>query len=540
LIDVLIRGGHLVDGTGNPWRRADVAIAGDRVAAIMPPGAIPSEQAAEVVEAKDLVVCPGFVDVQSHAAVSLLVDGRAVSKITQGVTTEIVAESWSPAPFAGTLHDPINTSPHVGRLGDWPDRARAWHGIGDWLDGLVDRGVSPNVGVFVGGGTLRALGRGLGPGAATPEQTARMAGLAAEAVDEGAFGVSWALVYPPGSFASADEVTKVCSASTRRGGVAMVHLRSEAEAWLAAVDEAIGIARAADGPVEIPHLKAAGRRNAARAGEAVARIDAARAAGIDVTADLYPYLGAGALLSAVLPPWASADGDLFARLDDPSTRARIRSEVLSPNGSWQAMAELAGPEGVVPIGLRRPEHAEYVGKPLTEIAEARRQHWVDAALDLLVAERQRVATIYYLTDEPSLELFLRQPWVSIATDAPSLDPAWAEADGPVHPRAYGTYPRVLGRYGRERGVLGLEEAVRKMTSAPAARLGLRDRGVLRPGAYADVVVFDAAAVADRATFAEPHRLSCGVRHVWVNGQRVLRDGAHTGATTGAALRRGQA
>lgn len=530
--DVLIRGAQLLDGTGSPAMSADLAMVGDRVVAIASRGALP-EQAGEVVDGGGQLVCPGFIDIQSHAAVSLLVDGRAVSKLTQGVTTEIVAESWSPAPFAGTPHDPFNASPHIHRL---RQRADAWRGVGDWLDALAEGGTTTNVGVFVVGGTLRALTCGLESGAAaSPEQTGRMADLAANAVAEGAFGVPWALVYPPGSSASAEEVTAVCAAA--RGGIAMLHLRSEADGWLEALDEAIAVGRATGAPFEIPHLKAAGRRNIARVDEAIARIAAARRSGVDVTADLYPYVGAGALLSAVLPPWAAADGGLFTRLADPAVRARIRAEVVAPDGSWQAMADLAGPEGVVPIGLRRPEHGFYVGRPLVEIAAARGQHWADAALDLLATEGQRIQTIYFLTAESAVEAFLRQPWTVVSTDAPSLDPAWAAADGPVHPRAYGTYSRVLARYVRERRVLGLEEAIRKMISAPAVRLGLRDRGILRPGAFADVVLLDTAAIEDRATFADPHQLSCGVRQVWVNGQRVVRDGVHTGATPGRALRR---
>jgi len=358
----------------------------------------------------------------------------------------------------------------------------------------------------------------------------------AEAMDDGAFGVAYALIYPPDSFADTDEIVAICEVVAEKGGIYITHLRSEADKLLEAIAEAIGIGRRAKLPVEIYHLKAAGRPNWTLMPKAIAAIEAARAAGIDVTADMYPYAASGTGLSAILPPWADADGKLYENLADPVMRAKIRAEVLHPSGDWEAMAHHATPEGVMPIGLRLPEHQAYVGRRLNAIAELRGQHWVDAALDLLAAEGQRIDTIYFSMDEANVRMQLSLPWLKIASDAGGYDPAWAASLGPVHPRAYGTYPRVLGRYVRDEQALGLEDAVRKMTWAVAERLGLHERGQLRVGCYADVVLFDPAAIADQATFEAPHQLAKGVRDVWVNGERVLRGGVHTGATPGRVVR----
>lgn len=533
--DVAITGGRIVDGTGNPWFFGDIAISGDRIAAVERAGQIPNGAAAEVIDATGHVVCPGFIDIQSHAIVPLMHDGRCLSKITQGVTTEIMGEGWTPAPVAGLVTDPFgdrsNSPP-----GDWAERARGWTRFGDWLRAMEASGVSPNVGSFLGGGTLREIGKGMAMGHATPDERETMRRVMDDAMADGACGVSYALIYPPDAYADTDEVAAVCEVVARHRGVYISHVRSEAD-WLdEGIAEAIEIGRRTGVAVEIYHLKASGKQNWAKMPGVIAAIDAARAEGIDVTADMYPYPASGTGLAAILPPWASADGKLFDNLNDPEMRARIRAEVLEPSGMWETFAAQANPEGTMPIGMRLPQHQEFVGKRLTEIAAARGQVWIDAALDLLAAERQTIATIYFNMTEDNLELQLRQPWIKISTDAGGFDPAWAAERGPVHPRGYGTYPRVLGKYVREEGVIGLEDAVRKMSSSVAARLDLRDRGELRSGAFADVVVFDPETIGDRATFEQPHRLSVGIRDVWVNGSRVLRDGSHTGATPGRFVR----
>jgi dihydroorotase/N-acyl-D-amino-acid deacylase len=535
-IDILITGGRVVAGTGNPWCYGDVAIQGDRIAAVAPPGLISRDQAGEVVDARGMVVCPGFIDIQSHSILPLMVDGRSLSKIAQGVTTEIMGEAWTPAPFGGQIEDPFANAIFMEDIADWAERARAWRRFDDWVGATPAHRVSPKIGSILGGGTLRQYACGMRLGHATPDELAVMRRVMAEAMEDGAFGVSYALIYPPDSFADTDELVAVCEVVAAHHGIYITHVRSEAEQLVEAIGEAITIGRRANLPVEIYHLKAAGQPNWHLMPAAIAAIAEARAAGVDVTADMYPYAASGTGLSAILPPWASAGAGLYANLADPALRAKIRAEVLAPAGDWEAMAHNTTPAGVMPIGFQRPEHQAYVGLRLDEIAEMRGQHWVDAALDLLAAEGQRISTIYFSMDEANVRRQLSLPWIKIATDAGGYDPAWAVARGPVHPRSYGTYPRVLGHYVRDEQVLALEDAVRKMTSAVADRLGLRERGLLRAGCYADVVVFDPATIADQATFQAPHQLATGVREVWVNGARVLRDGAHTGATPGRFVR----
>jgi N-acyl-D-amino-acid deacylase len=530
--DVLIRGARIVDGTGDPWRYGDLALAGDRIAALTPPGQLPVAAARETVDAAGLVACPGFIDIQSHSIVPLMLDGRCLSKITQGVTTEIMGEAWTPAPFGGRLTAPFANNLFGERLADWEERARGWTRFRDWLEAMVEHGVSPNIGSFLGGGTLRQYGRGMDLGASNADELATMRRVMDEAMDDGAFGVAYALIYPPDTYADTEELVAICEVVARRGGVYITHVRSEADGLLEGLDEAIAIGRRTGVAVEIYHLKAAGRRNWSKGPEVIARIAAARAAGLDVTADMYPYTAGGTGLSSVLPQWLAEGGRFYERLRDPAIRARARAEVLNPDGTWEDMGNQAGPEGVVPLGFRLPENRQYAGRSLAEIARMRGQDWLDAAIDLLVAEEQRIFTVYTMMSEENVRLNLQQPWMKIATDAGGVDPAWAIEDGPTHPRSYGTYPRVLGQYVREEGILSLEEAVRKMSGAVAGRLGLHDRGLLRPGLAADVVLFDPATIGDRATYAASHQLSVGVRDVWVNGGRVLRDGQHTGATPG--------
>ncbi len=535
-IDVLIRGVRVVDGTGNPWFYGDVALSGDRVLDVTRPGRIPSDQAREVVDATGLVVCPGFIDIQSHSIIPLMVDGACLSKISQGVTTEIMGEAWTPAPFGGRIAAPFSPIIASYHLQEWEERARGWRRFGDWLAAMADKGVSPNVGSFLGGGTLREYARAMEMGPSTADEIGTMRRITREAMEDGAFGVSYALIYPPDTYASTDEIVAVCEVVAEHGGIYINHMRSEGDALLEGVDEAIEIGRRANLPVEIYHLKAAGRANWPKMPEVIARIDRARASGLDVTADMYPYIGAGTGLSSVLPPWAAANGQFFQNLRDPVTRATIRAEALHPSGGWEALGEQATPEGVMPLYLTKPENQPYVGKRLSEIAAMRGQEWVDAAIDLLVSEEQRISTVYFVMTEDNLTLQLKQPWIKISTDAGGVDPVWAAPRGPLHPRAYGTYTRVLGRYVREQGVLTLEDAVRKMSGAVADRLGLRERGLLRKGQYADVVIFDPAIVSDRATFEAPHQLSVGIRDVWVNGTRVIANGAHTGAMPGRVVR----
>lgn len=535
-LDALIRGARVVDGSGNPWYYGDVSLQGDRIAEILPPGGSRVASAREVIDAEGMVVCPGFVDIQSHSIIPLMIDPRCLSKITQGVTTEIMGESWTPAPAGGKVdHDIFPWEQHES-LQSWRTRVQGWTRFRHWLDAMGDQGISPNIGSFLGGGTLRAYAKGLETGPATEDELEIMRRVVRDAMEDGAFGVAYALIYPPDAFVGTSELIEVCKVAGRYGGIYIVHMRSEADAFLEALDETIEIGARAGLPVEIYHLKVSGRGNWSKMTQAIARIDEARASGQDVTADMYPYLAGGTGLSSVFPPSLSADGKFYENLRDSAMRARIKEEVLNPSGGWEALGTLAGPEGIFPLDFNRPEHSRYVGKSLAEIAHLQGKDWIDAAADLLVAEEQRIGTVYFMMSEDNLRLQLRQPWMKIATDAGGVDPAWAISMGPTHPRSYGTYTRVLGKYVRDEGAITLEDAVRKMTWAVSQRLGIRDRGLLQPGFYADVVLFDPETVTDRATFEDSHQISAGVRDVWVNGTRVLASGEHTGATPGRVLR----
>jgi N-acyl-D-amino-acid deacylase len=529
-LDVLITNGRIVDGSGAPWFYGDVALSGDRIVEVAPPGRIAPERSREQVDAAGMIVCPGFIDIQSHSILPLMVDGRCLSKITQGVTSEIMGESWTPAPFGGRISDPLANSIFTQHVGDWPERIRKWGRFRDWLEAMLEHGVSPNIGSFLGGGTLREYVKGMEMGQPSEEELAAMREVMAGAMEDGAFGVSYALIYPPDAYTDTDELVQVCRVVGDYGGVYITHIRDEGEKLLEAIEEALSIGRRAELPVEIYHLKASRRENWHRMPAAIARINQARADGQDVTADMYPYTASGTGLTAILPPWSAAEGKLYENLRDPEIRARIREEMLHPSGDWEAMGR--DPSVVMPIGFQKDEHREYVGRRLSEIAAMRDQDWIEATFDLLVSEGQRISTIYFTMSEENLKRQLTQPWIKIATDAGGFDPDWAVAMGPYHPRAYGTYPRVLGKYVREEQVISLEDAIFKMSWAVAARLGLRERGLLRNGCFADVVVFDPGTIGDRATFAEPHQLSVGVRDVWVNGGRVLDGGVHTGATPG--------
>lgn len=533
----LIRNARLVDGTGNPWQYGDLLLTGDRIEAIAPPGSISAASCAEVVDATGLIACPGFIDIQSHSILSLMIDGRCLSKITQGVTTEIMGEAWTPAPVAGRHTDPIANAILTMPVSDeWHEKIRTWTRFGDWLQAVEDAGVSPNIGSFLGGGTLRHVGKGMEMGPPTADEFDLMRRTMAEAMEDGAFGVSYALIYPPDSYTETDELVEICKVVSRYNGVCITHMRSEGAQLFEGLEEALTIGRRADLPVEIYHLKASGSANWHKMPSTIARIEEARAQGLDVTADMYPYAASGTGLSSLLPTWTAADGKFFQNLEDPAVRARIRAELLDdPNGP-PAPSTRRGAAGVIPVGFHKEENQSYVAKSLAQIAADRGRDWLDCAIDLLRSEGQRIGTIFLSISEDNLRTQLPLPWIKFATDAAGVDPAWAADLGPTHPRAYGTYPRVLGLYVREQRLLTLEDAVRKMTGAVADRLGLRQRGHLRTGFYADVVLFDPHTIGDRATFADSHQLSVGVQDVWVNGERVLRNAKHTGATPGRFVR----
>ena len=534
----LIRNACIVDGTGNPWQYGDLLLNSDRIQAIAPPGAIPAASVTELIDASGLVVCPGFIDIQSHSILSLMIDGRCLSKITQGVTTEIMGEAWTPAPVVGRHTDPMDNSILPMPISDeWREKIRGWTRFGDWLQTVADAGVSPNIGSFLGGGTLRHVGKGMEMGRPSAEELELMRRTMAEAMEDGAFGVSYALIYPPDSYTDTDELVEICKVVSRYNGLYITHMRSEGAQLFEGLEEALTIGRRAHLPVEIYHLKASGAANWHKMPSTIARIEEARAHGLDVTADMYPYAASGTGLSSLLPTWTAADGSFFENLEDQDVRTRIRKEILDDPASNGQPSTRGGASGVLPVGFYKEENQPYIGRNLAQIAAERGQDWLDCTIDLLRSEGQRIGTIFLSISEENLRTQLPLPWIKFATDAAGVDQAWAAELGPTHPRAYGTYPRVLGHYVRELRLLTLEDAVHKMTGAVADRLGLRLRGHLRTGFYADIVLFDPRTISDRATFADSHQLSVGVQDVWVNGERVLRNGEHTGALPGRFVRR---
>jgi N-acyl-D-amino-acid deacylase len=536
MYDVVISGAKIVDGTGNAWYRGDIGVRGDRIATITGPGMLAAMPArARLNFDREMVVAPGFIDIQGHSTSLLLSgDNRIVGKVTQGVTTEILGEGATPAPIARSVADSMIAAAPTGPNADLVRSFSAPRGFDHWLRHMEARGPSINVGSFVGAGTIREFGMGTRMGAASGATLDSMRAAVRRAMEDGAFGMASALIYPPNTFASTEELIEEAKAMAPYRGVYITHMRSEADRLLEAIDEAIRIGAEGGVPVEIYHLKAAGQRNWSKAALAIAKIDSARRAGLDVQANMYPYTAGGTGLSSCLPPEFSADGRLFENLRDTTMRRRIREEVARNSGEWEDLCGLATPNSVLIARLTRPENQEFQGKRLSEIAAARGKDYLETAMDLILSENSRVETIYFLMSEENVKLQLRQPWMKFGTDAGGPDPA--SVRGMLHPRSYGTYPRILGKYVRDEGVLTLEEAVRKASSAVARRLMIQQRGELREGNFADIIVFDPRIIIDKATFEQPLQLSTGVSHVWVNGVQVVRDGAHTGAKPGRALR----
>ena len=526
-LDVVIENGRIVDGSGAPWFYGDLGIRGDRIVAITPRGMLHGAAAKSRVDATNMVVAPGFIDIQDQSGAQLLLgDGRQLGKITQGVTTGILGEGSTPAPRnAASL--PADANELTRRFAD-P------HGFDAWLSAMQAHGISQNVGSFVGAGTIRQYGMAERMGPATGATLDSMRAAVRRAMEDGAFGLASALIYPPNTFASTNELIEESKAMAPYGGVYITHMRSEADHLLEAIDEVIQISKQGGVPAEIYHLKAAGTRNWSKEPAVIAKIDSARAAGIDIQANMYPYTAGATGLTSCLPPSYSAEGKLFDNLANPEIRVQIRQEVAHPTSDWEDMCGLATPAGVLITNLRQPQNQPYIGKRLSEIAQMKNEDYLDAAMDLILSEHSRVETTYFLMNEDNVKLQLQQPWIKIGTDAGGPDPDSVRAL--VHPRTFGNYPRILGKYVRDERTIPLEDAIRKMTSAVADRLSLHDRGLLKPGMFADVVVFDPASIADRATYEQPKQLSVGVRDVWVNGVQVLRDGVHTGAKPGRALR----
>jgi dihydroorotase/N-acyl-D-amino-acid deacylase len=529
--DVVIVNGRVVDGGGNPWFYGDVGIRGDRIAVVTRRGGLASATARRRIDAGNLVVAPGFIDIQS-GGFSLTGDGRSVGKLTQGVTTEIMGEAYTQAPISAlSLADiPASRTEAIATA----KRFMGPHGFDAWLRAMEEHGVSPNIGSFVGASTLREYGMGLHMGAATGAPLDSMRNAMRRAMEDGAFGLGTALIYPPGNYASTEELIEIAKAMAPYGGLYITHMRSEADKVLEAMDEALRIGHEGGVPVEIYHLKAAGVQNWSKEPAMIAKIDSARAAGLDVQANMYPYTAGGTSLAACFPPRFDADGKLLQNLADPAMRAEIRQEFAHPTSYWESLCEQATPQGVLLTTLRAPQNQKWSGHRLSEVAAGTGKDWLETLMDLVSSEPQGIGTIFFLMSEDNVRLQLRQPWMKIGTDAAGPDPDSTKRL--VHPRSYGTYPKILGQYVRDEQLISLEDAVRKMSGAVAERLLIGDRGLLRPGMYADVVVFDPATIRQNATYEQPNQLSTGVREVFVNGVEVVRDGRHTGARPGRIVR----
>jgi N-acyl-D-amino-acid deacylase len=529
--DVLIRNGIVHDGTGAQGQRLDVAVRGDRIAALLPPGSAAS--AALVVDAKGKVVSPGFINVLSWANESLIADGRGMSDTKQGVTLEIFGEGWS----MGPLNERMKADA-VRQQGDirYPIE---WTTLDEYLSYLEKRGVTPNVASFVGATTVRI--HELGEDDVTPDATqlANMQALVRHAMEDGALGVGGSLIYPPAAFAKTDELTALAQAAAESGGGYIAHMRSEADRFLEAVDETIAIGRATGQRAEAYHLKAAGERNWPKMAQAIAKIQAARDEGLQISADMYAYTAGGTGLTAGLPPWVQGGGHeaMVARLKDPAIRKRVIAEMQDPNVEWENIRTLTGSdERVLLLDFKNEKLKPLIGQSLAAVAKARGASPEETVLDLIIEDDGRVAAAFFLMSEDNVELGLKQPWVSLGSDAEASAPEGVFLKSSTHPRAYGNFAKFLGHYVRDRKLMPLEEGIHRLTGLPASNWKLQDRGCLKPGCFADIVVFDPATIRDRATYDKPQQFATGVSEVFVNGVHVLREGEHTGAKPGRVVR----
>jgi N-acyl-D-amino-acid deacylase len=528
--DVLIRNGTIYDGSGGAPFRGDVAINGDSIAAV---GALPDAHGRQEIDARGLAVAPGFINMLSWANESLIADGRSQSDIRQGVTLEIMGEGESMGPLNASMKKDMLENEGDIKF-DVP-----WTTLGEYLDYLAQRGVSPNIASFVGATTARVHEIGYANRPPTPEELERMKLLVAQAMEEGALGVASALIYAPAFYAKTDELIALAKVSADHGGIYISHMRNEGNRLLEAADELLTIAREAGVPAEIYHLKAAGAANYHKLDELIQKVESARAAGLRVTADMYTYTAAATGLDAAMPPWVQEGGynDWAKRLRDPAIRERVKKEMSTPTDLWENLYLLAGsPEKVLLVGFKSDKLKPLTGRTLASVAAQRGQSAEETAMDLVVEDGSRVEVVYFLMSEENIRKQIKLPWMSFCSDAASLAPEGVFLKSSAHPRAYGNVARLLGRYVRDEKNISLAEAVRRLTSLPAANLHLQRRGALKTGNFADVVVFDPDKIQDHATFDHPLQYSTGMVHVFVNGALVLKNGEHTGAKPGRVVR----
>lgn len=528
--DIIIRNGHIMDGTGSPWYSGDIGIRDGKIAAI---GDLEKATAKQTIDAAGMAVAPGFIDMLGQSELTILVDPRLPSKIYQGITTEITGEGGSIAP----LNDRIIKADHL--LFEHYKITPDWKTFGQYFARLEKQGMGINLATYVGATQVRRVVLGEDDVQPTPAQLDQMKSLVADAMKDGAVGVSSSLEYPPAPYAKTEELIAFASVASQYGGIYATHMRSEGDGILTAIDEAVRIGREGKLPVEIWHLKIAGKKNFGHMPEVIARIQAARDAGVDVSADTYAYTAWSNGLSAFIPPWAHDGGDdkMLARLKDPTTRERIRKEMDVPTSEWDnEWEELPGPEAIIICAVHNPKLLSLQGKTIADVAKMWNKDPKDTIFDLLIEDDAYTSIAAFGMSEPDVALALQQPWVAVNNDSEGTSPEGLLGQEHPHPRAYGTFPRILRKYVREEKKLTLEDAIRKFTSLAAQRMRITDRGVLKSGMWADIVVFDPAKIRDLATFENPNQLSEGMQYVLVNGVPVIDSGKMTGKLPGKVLR----
>jgi len=527
--DVIIKGGTVYDGTGEEGHVADVAIRGDRIVGV---GDFASAGPKKTIDARGLAVAPGFINMLSWSNESLIQDGRSQSEIRQGVTTEIMGEGES----MGPLNDRMKTR-LVREQTDIKFEIK-WNTLAEYLHYLEKRGISCNVASFIGATTVREYVVGLEDKQPTPAQLDQMRELVRKEMEAGALGIGTSLIYPPAFYAKTEELIELCKVAAKYQGKYISHMRSEGNQLFQGLDEVIRISREAGIPAEVYHIKAAGQKNWPKEDELLERIEAAQKEGLKIRANMYTYTAAGTGLDACLPPWTEDGGypALFKRLRHPATREKIAAEVRVDSDAWENLYLAAGsPEKILLVGFKSEKLKPFTGKSLAEVAKMRSKDPIETIMDLISEDESRIGTIYFVMSEENVKKELAKPWISFGSDEASQAPEGVFLKSNPHPRAYGNFARVLGKYARDEKVITLPEAVRRLSALPATNLGLDDRGFIQDGMFADVVVFDPATIADRATFDKPHQYAVGMKHVFVNGVQVLKDGEHTGAKPGRAL-----
>ena len=527
--DVIIRNGSVYDGSGGEARRVDLAIKGDRIAGV---GDFKNAKAKTVIDASGLAVAPGFINMLSWSTESLIQDGRSQSEIRQGVTTEIMGEGESMGPMNDRVRE-FMLKQQVDIKYDI-----TWKTLAEYLQFLEKRGISCNVASFIGATTIRQNVIGFDDRPPTPQELDQMRELVRKEMEAGALGIGTSLIYPPAFYAKTDELIELCKVAAKYKGKYISHMRSEGNQLLEAFDELLRISREAGIPAEVYHIKAAGQKNWGKIDNLLSRIESAQKEGLNIRANMYTYTAGGTGLDACFPPWTEDGGypALFKRLRDPATREKIKAEVKIDSDKWENLYLSAGsPDRIILVGFKSEKLKPLTGKSLAEVAKVRGKDPIDTAMDLVAEDESRIGAVYFMMSEENVKKEIAKPWISFGSDEASQAPEGVFLKSNPHPRAYGNFARVLGKYVRDEKAIALPEAIRRLSALPATNLGLDHRGFLREGMFADVVVFDPATIADHATFEKPHQYATGVKHVFVNGAQVIKDGEHTGAKPGRAL-----